>query len=75
MDHKSQCDRILKLLTEYAPNFCPLPEILNLRIASHTRRIHELRKAGYKIELRDERVNGQRHTAYRLVLDGESKVA
>lgn len=43
------------------------PTLLRLGIASHTRRIHELRKAGHNIEMRDEYVGGQRHTSYRLV--------
>jgi hypothetical protein len=44
-----------------------LPAILRLGIACHTRRIHELRKAGHIIEIRDEWVGRERHTAYRLV--------
>jgi helix-turn-helix protein len=66
-ERKSQCDRILRLLRSYEGRFVPLPEILDLRIASHTRRIHELRKIGYDIEMHREVVNGQTHTAYRLL--------
>jgi hypothetical protein len=67
-EHHFQCERILKLLESYAPNFVPLPEILDLRIASHTRRIHELRKAGHVIEMREHREGMERHTEYRLVV-------
>ena len=45
----------------------PLPMILALFIANYRARFSELRRKGYQIELRDEWVNGQRHTAYRLV--------
>ena len=71
-NHQKQADRILALLqsTFYAYNpdrfdWVPLPDILALGIASHTRRIFELRKE-WIIELRDERVDGQRRTSYRL---------
>jgi Helix-turn-helix domain len=74
----SQADRILKLLQYYSCgqeasplrqnySWVSLTLIMQLGIASHTRRIHELRKAGHVIELRDKWVNGQRRTAYRLV--------
>jgi hypothetical protein len=63
----AQCERILRLLRRYEGNWVPLPEIMSLKIASHTRRIHELRKSGHAIELRRESVNGQTHTAYRLL--------
>jgi Txe/YoeB family toxin of Txe-Axe toxin-antitoxin module len=62
-----QALRILKKLQEYEGRFVPLPEILSMFIGSYTRRITEIRRAGYNVELKDERVNGQRHTAYRLV--------
>jgi hypothetical protein len=58
---------VLDKLREYAPNFCPLPELMNLRCASLTRRLFELRKAGYQIDLHDEWVGRERHTSYRLV--------
>lgn len=47
-------------------DWAALPEIMQLGIASHTRRIHELRK-DWIIVKREEYVKGQRRTAYRLV--------
>ena len=60
----SQAERVLALLQ--SRDWVPLPLILDLRIPCHSKRIHELRQAGHCIELRDEWVNGSRHTAYRL---------
>jgi len=71
MSKNPQSLRILKLLQSYNGNWVPLPEILDLRIACHTKRLSELRRAGHHIEIRDERVNGIRHTSYRLVLQRE----
>ena len=80
----TQCERILREL-EYrksmvesghmGPAFawCPLPVILSLQIASHTRRIYELRQAGYVIEMRNEWQGRQRRTAYRLVARPEGE--
>ena len=61
-----QCARILTVLQTYPGIWVPLPVILNLFIANYRARISELRRAGYPIELRNEWVNGKRHTAYRL---------
>ncbi len=72
-NHKTQAERILRHLKTYDPfgyseyRWVTLPEILSLGIASHTRRIHELRKAGHKIEIRDEWIGRERHVSYRLV--------
>ena len=70
-DHATQANRILDLLKRHEGKFVPLPEILKLFIANYRARISDLRpelwKQGYEIQLRDERVNGERHTAYRLV--------
>jgi Helix-turn-helix domain len=67
-----QCDRILSLLenrlnVESNEGWVDLPWIMRLGIACHTRRIHELRKAGYVIEMHEEREGTQRRTAYRLL--------
>jgi hypothetical protein len=75
MDIKSQAEqklnpqaqRILKKLQEYEGRWVPLPEILSMFIGSYTRRMTEIRRAGFNVALKDERVNGQRHTSYRLV--------
>jgi Helix-turn-helix domain len=60
----SQAERILALLQ--SRDWVPLPLILDLRIACHSKRIHELRRAGYNIEMRETRSGRVRHTAYRL---------
>ena len=65
MDKKKQSDRILELLS--CGYWITLPEIMALHIASHTRRIHELRKAGHVIERRDYWSGSSRHVFYRLV--------
>ena len=69
-DRQTQRARLLALLQSHGycgqDGWVPLPWILKLGIACHTRRIHELRKE-WEIELRDEWVGGQRRTAYRLL--------
>lgn len=72
---KYQAERILDLLSGYlcdcslsfTDGWVKLPAIMRLGIACHTRRIHELRKAGRCIEIRKEYVDGQLKTSYRLV--------
>jgi hypothetical protein len=64
-DHATQRERILALLQSH--EWIALPQILGLYIANYRARISELRREGYEIQLRDERVNGGRHTSYRLV--------
>lgn len=66
-DKANQCDRILAMFERHQGNWVPLPMILALFIANYRARFSELRRKGYQIELRDEWVNGQRCTAYRLV--------
>jgi hypothetical protein len=74
---QTQCERLLKLLEKYYhpdPDkwaWCPLPVILNLGIASHTRIISYLRQAGHEIECEKKWVNGEYHTRYRLVKRAE----
>ena len=62
----SQADRLLRLLAQ-ALVPVELPRIMALGIASHTRRISDLRKRGYNIVCEKETVNGQVRTKYRLV--------
>ena len=66
-NRKSQCDRILALITSYGEFGCPLPEIMKLGIASHTRRVSDLRKQQFDIRCETEWVDGVRHSRYRLV--------
>lgn len=62
----SQCKRILDLLLAEAPNEVSLATLMNLRIASLTRRISDLRAQGYRIENRKQVVDGVTHSWYRL---------
>lgn len=71
MNKQSQCERILNLLKaqdrEIGSGWVSLKAILGLGIASHTRRIHELRTAGHQIEMEDVWEGKQRRVWYRLV--------
>ena len=74
MKHESQTDRILELLQRAAssPLYNPegwvtLPQIMSLHIASHSRRISDLRERGIEIEIRKEYEGRQLRTAYRLI--------
>ena len=66
-NRKSQCDRLLALITSYGEFGCPLPEILDLRIANYRARISELREQNYRLDCETEWVDGVRHSKYRLV--------
>ena len=66
-NRKSQADRILTLLDTYNGEWVALPRIMGLGIASHTRRISDLRKRGLNVECRKEWIDGQLHTAYRII--------
>lgn len=57
--------RVLTLLQ--SKEWVTLPEILDLRIASYTRRISELRELGHPIECETEWIGGIRHSKYHLV--------
>lgn len=72
MKARHQADRILALLE--ARQHVPLPMILSLGIASHTRRISDLRARGLDVRCTKEWVNGQLHTAYKLHRE-ERKIA
>lgn len=69
-DRQTQCQRIWELLFSGFGNWVSLPQIMKLGIASHTRRIHELRKAGHIIEKREQYQGHSRHVWYRLVRGG-----
>jgi hypothetical protein len=66
-----QAQRILKKLQEYEGRWVPLPEILAMFIGSYTRRLTEIRRAGYNVELKNEWDGRTRHTAYRLIKQKE----
>lgn len=70
-----QNKRILYLLREAGGAWVPLPQILALGIAQYSSRILELRRLGFKIENRMERVRGARRSWYRLVDASSSKAS
>lgn len=63
---QTQRDRILRLLIDARGAWVPLPEIIELA-AQYNARILELRRLGFNIENRTERVDGARHSWFRLV--------
>ena len=63
---RTQRDRLLDLLKAGRGAWIPLPEILALGIAQYSARICELRKLGYRVENRRERVDGVQHTYFRV---------
>jgi predicted transcriptional regulator len=65
MKRASQAARILALLQ--AHEWVGLPAILDLRIASFTRRLSDLKSDGWVIERREKRVGRARHSEYRLL--------
>lgn len=66
---KTQAAALLRLLIEAHGSWVPLPEILKLGIAQYGARVLELRRLGFNIENRTERVTGtrQRHSWFRLL--------
>lgn len=74
MSHQTQQRRILALLERYSPNWCPLPEILDLHISQYGTRIRELRQQGFRIENRIEQVGRERHSWFRLVPKGQGSL-
>jgi hypothetical protein len=63
---KTQCDRILRLLTDARGAWVPSPEIAALAL-QYNSRVFELRRLGFCIENRVEEADGVRHSWYRLV--------
>lgn len=61
----SQPQRMLLLLR--SKKFITLPEIMDLKIASHTKVISNLRKEGYAIDNKEKYVKGVWHSTYELV--------
>jgi hypothetical protein len=67
VQRKTQSAALLRLLIDAHGSWVPLPEILALGIAQYNARILELRRRGFAIENKTERVNGARHSWFRLV--------
>ena len=66
--HRStQSAALLRLLIDAHGSWVPLPQILALGIAQYGSRIFELRRLGFVIENKTERINGARHSWFRLV--------
>jgi hypothetical protein len=66
VQRKTQSAAILRLLIEAHSGWVPLPEIMACA-AQYNSRIHSLRGLGFVIENKTERVNGVRHSWFRLV--------
>jgi|SRR5208283_4880731 len=64
---KTQRGRIHVLLIAASGGWVPLPEILSLGILQYGTRILELCRMGFNIENRTARVDGARHSWFRLV--------
>jgi hypothetical protein len=69
VQRKSQAAAVLRLLIDAHGSWVPLPAILALGIAQYGARILELRRRGFVIENRTERITGarQRHSWFRLI--------
>jgi hypothetical protein len=69
VQRKSQAAAVLRLLIDAHGSWVPLPEILKLGVAQYGARIFELRRLGFIIENKSERVAGarQRHSWFRLL--------
>jgi len=66
-DSKTQRAIILAVLLEARGHWVGLPRILELKISQFGARILELRRLGFDIENRQETVDGQRRSWYRLL--------
>ena len=67
VQRKTQSAAVLRLLIDAHGSWVPLPELLALGIAQYNARILELRRLGFAIENRTQRINGARHSWFRLV--------
>lgn len=65
LNAKTQRARILRLLIDARGGWVPLPELLACA-AQYSARVLELRRLGFVIENKTERVNGARHSWFRL---------
>jgi hypothetical protein len=64
---KSQRAAVLRLLVDAKGGWVALPDVLALGIAQYNARILELRRLGFVIENKTERVAGARHSWFRLL--------
>jgi hypothetical protein len=70
---KTQRARILGILVAARGQWVPLPDILVLGIAQYGARILELRRLGFNIENKTERLAGARRSWFRLASSPEWK--
>jgi hypothetical protein len=64
--NRLQRDKILALLIRARGAWVPLPELVKVA-AQYNARLHELRRLSFDIENRTWYVDGQKHSAFRLV--------
>ncbi|SRR6266403_1356175 len=64
---KTQRGKILALLLAACDAWVPLPEIMACA-AQYNARVLELRRLGFTIENKTERINGVRHSWFRLIV-------
>lgn len=67
VQRKTQRAALLRLLIDAHGSWVPLPQILALGIAQYNARILELRRLGFVIENKTERINGARRSWFRIV--------
>ena len=67
VQRKTQAAALLRLLIDAHGSWVPLPKILALGIAQYNARILELRRLGFVIENKTERIDGARHSWFRLL--------
>jgi hypothetical protein len=65
-EFRGQCGEILSLLRQHKGEWVELPHLLRIA-AQYSARVFELRRAGYVIENKTGRINGQVHGWFRLV--------
>ncbi len=65
---QNQQQKILGLLQSHRNEWVPLPQILALGVAQYNSRIKELRGKGHLIQNKVERVNGEKHSWFRIVV-------
>ncbi len=75
VQRKSQSAALLRLLIDARGSWVSLPQILKLGIAQYNARILELRRLGFNIENKTERVNGARYSWFRLESSRNSESA
>jgi hypothetical protein len=71
---ETQRGKILALLIAASGGWVPLPEIMACA-AQYNARVLELRRLGFAIENKTERINGVRHSWFRLIVSPAVRAA